>query len=303
MLVEKTGLDRTGIKELLAEYVESEPAGASLAPRLLGALIEYWAREKDHELRNDLFLDMVPHYALNIKTLIDLDRLKNRFIRIVAHDLSGPLNAIRGLSDILLTSGPGPLNEEQREYIETINSTSDGILSLVNELLDVSLIESGRLHLQIERGSLEKLIRERIQIHKLLAEGKAITLEAEYAELPDQSFDHNKIAQVIDNLLGNAIKFAPHDSRIFVSLNRKEGSALISVRDEGPGIHEQDQSIIFNEFEKLKAKPTGGEKCTGLGLAIAKKIVEAHHGTLRVESRAGSGSTFIFELPFEEDYE
>jgi len=241
--------------------------------------------------------------ASSIKTLIELDRLKNRFIRIVAHDLSGPLNAIRGLSDILLTAESGPLTEQQREYIQTINTASDGILSLVNDLLDISLIESGRLHLQKKSGSIEKLIRERIQIHKPLASKKGIVLEGEYAGLPDQSFDHNRIARVVDNLLGNAIKFSPHDSHIFISLSRKGRSAEVRVRDEGPGIVDEDQAIIFNEFEKLQAKPTSGEKCTGLGLAIAKKIVEAHRGILKVESRMGSGSTFIFELPLEDDNE
>lgn len=294
-------MEREQMQHLFIQYSQANQLERSLDSRLLGTLIEYWARERDHKLSNQLLYELVSHYSASIKVLVDHNTLKNKFLRVAAHDLSGPLSAIKGLSDILLAEVFGPLTDSQREYITTINAASDGILTLVNELLDVSLIESGRLRLSMSKGSLETLLRERVQIQRAIASDKEIVLQEDYFNLPNQTFDHNKIAQAIDNILGNAIKYSPFNSRILIQLERRGDMARISVRDEGPGVSETDRKIIFDEFKKLGTRTTGGEKSTGLGLAIAKRIVEAHRGTIGVTSYVGLGSEFYFELPLEDD--
>ncbi|MFP5212295.1 MAG: sensor histidine kinase [Acidobacteriota bacterium] len=285
------------IDELLTEYFSAGHARDNHSLKLLRTLLEYWAREKDHEIKSDLLNGLVVKHSLAIKNLVELDQLKNRFLGIAAHDLRSPLVSVRGLSEILLTEAVGPLNGEQREYLQMINTTADGMLKLVNDLLDVSVIESGRLELHMERAPLKKLIQERIRIHRVSAREKSVKLRGRLADLPDQCFDFQKIIQVVDNLLSNAVKFSPPGSSVVVTLKGAKGYAVVGVRDQGEGIPEEEQARIFCEFQMGSTKPTRGEVCTGLGLAIAKRIVEAHCGTLGINSRPGAGSVFCFTLP------
>jgi two-component system sensor histidine kinase/response regulator len=271
----------------------------STTNKMLITLLEYWAAEKDHELNNQLLNSLVTKYANSISKLVELNQLKNRFLGIAAHDLRNPLISIRGLSEILLTEATGPLTEVQKEYLTIMNTVSNNMLALVNSLLDISVIESGKLDLKIGPHSLEKIIKERIRIYRVLANEKMISLHERYSELPPQLFDANRLIQVIDNLLSNAIKFSPPGSNVYASLEKTGENVRVSVRDEGPGITEEDQSRLFEEFQRLKVQPTGGEKSTGLGLAIAKRIIEAHNGTLRADSQVGLGTTFSFTIPIE----
>jgi len=285
--------------ELITEFFNKAYGERILRSRLLSVLLEYWATEKDYELKNQLLNSLIAKHAASTRKLVELNQQKNRFMGIAAHDLRNHLTSIRGLSEILLSEASGPLTEEQREYLAVVHSASSGMLTLVNNLLDVSVIESGKLDLEKSGGSLKSLIEERIRIHKVLAKEKNISFVEALTDNGRQYFDPSKIAQVIDNLLSNAIKFSPRDCRIYVELSRQGNVSRVSVRDEGPGIPIDDQKIVFGEFHRLKAKPTGGEKSTGLGLAIAKKIVEAHGGTLEVESQVGAGATLSFTLPIE----
>lgn len=233
------------------------------------------------------------------RKLREVNDLKNKFLGIAAHDLRNPLVSIRGFSELLLSAAFGALTEEQKESLTTIYGAAEGMLSLVNDLLDVSIIEQGRLELQRQQASLKAVVEDRCRILKAVAQRKGITIHTELAEIPPAHFDPNRIAQVVDNIVGNAIKFSPPDARIWVTLSRGEGFARTSIRDEGPGISLEDQAKMFGEFQRLSARPTGGEKSTGLGLAIVKKIVEAHGGALEVQSQVGSGSTFSFKIPLE----
>jgi two-component system, sensor histidine kinase and response regulator len=286
------------INECITDYVQSECSPNLRPAKLLRTLLEFWALEKDYELKSDLLNSMAVKHALLMKNLVDLNHLKNKFLGIAAHDLRNPLISIRGLSEIILSEATGPLTPEQREYLCIVHSVSDGMLNLVNNLLDVSVIESGGLELQRGWGSLKDLIEERIRIHKVLAAEKGIMLHATLSELDRAHFfDAGKIAQVIDNLLSNAIKFSPHHANVFIGLVKTDEEVTVSIRDEGPGIPEEDQSRIFGEFQVSTSLPTGGEKSTGLGLAIAKRIVEAHKGVMGVRSRPGHGAQFHFTLP------
>jgi two-component system, sensor histidine kinase and response regulator len=273
------------------------------------ALLDHWAVLKDYELKHQLLKNLVLRYAtiernlaeLNSK-LVELNQLKNRFLGFAAHDLRNPLSSIRGLSEIMLTEMTGPLTEEQREFLSTIYAASRDMLALVNDLLDISVIESGRLDLKIQQDSMKTLIRERLRIFKLAAESKGIQFSTDFEDLPEVPFDRNRIAQVIDNLVGNAVKLAPAESTIEVRLWQQAGFAKVSVEDEGPGIAAEDQPLIFGEFQRIGGQNPSGEKGTGLGLAIAKRIIEAHRGYLEVRSTLGVGSTFSFAIPAEVEH-
>jgi signal transduction histidine kinase len=233
-----------------------------------------------------------------------LNEQKNKFLGIAAHDLRNPLASIRGFSELILGDASRPLNRHQKEFLGFIRSLSNEMLQLVNDLLDVSVIESGKVDLNLKTGSLRQLVGEWVRINRIIARKKKITIHQDLAKLPDCRFDPGRIAQVVDNLLSNAIKFSNPGSKINVSLKHKDarngGAATISVKDEGPGISPEDQVKLFGEFQKLSARPTGGEKSTGLGLSIVKKIVEAHNGAITVESTPGSGATFQVTLPLDE---
>ena len=233
------------------------------------------------------------------KQLLYLNDLKNKFLGIAAHDLRNPLTSIRGLSEILVGKAFGPLTAEQEEYLTIINTTSDEMLSLVNDLLDVSVIESGKLELRTAPGSLKDTLEERLKIITVIADRKGILIKTNLAPVPDVVFDSNRISQVIDNLVSNAIKFSPSNSTITITLAEAGNSVRMSVRDEGPGIPAEERARLFGEFQRLSAQPTAGEKSTGLGLAIVKKIIDAHQGVLEVESEVGKGSIFSFTMPLE----
>ena len=233
------------------------------------------------------------------KELAELSLLKNKFLGIAAHDMRNPLSAISGLIEVLLTTAFGPLTDEQKEYLTIINTTSNEMLFLVNNLLDVSVIESGKLELDVQPGSIEKLLLDRIRLSSFIAEKKRIVISYEAEDIPDIPFDSKRIAQVIDNLIGNAIKFSPIGSEIKVKSFRHDKMVSVCISDTGAGIPDEELSKLFNEFQPLSVKPTNNEKSTGLGLSIVKKIIDAHKGIIEVLSQVGVGSTFSFKLPLD----
>ena len=173
------------------------------------------------------------------------------------------------------------------------------MLTLLGDLLNISAIESGKLDLQVKTGSFKKLVEERVRMYQVMADKKNLATHLDIEEMAEFSFDPNRISQVIDNLLSNAIKFSPPGKDIYIWLGQKNGQAKFSVRDQGPGISPEDQDKLFKHFQKLKARPTADESSHGLGLAIAKKMVEAHKGKITVESQPGSGATFSFFIPLQ----
>jgi len=285
------------IKDLIQEHIVIEQSFNQYFTKLLKEMIVHRADERDDEVGSELLKTLVLRYAESECQLVELNNLKNKFLGIAAHDLRNPLTSIRGFSEILLEDGD-KLSEDQKEMITIIHDTGEQMLALVNDLLDVAVIESGKLQLQLVHGSLRDCVEERIKLCRLVAQKKNIRISSDLAgEVPAIEFDPNRIAQVIDNLIGNAIKFSPFDSHIFVTLELQDAAVKVSVKDEGPGISEEDRKKLFGDFQRLSARPTGGEKSTGLGLAIVKKIIEAHRGSLNVESKPGKGAVFSFELP------
>lgn len=228
--------------------------------------------------------------------LYELVQIKNKFIGIAAHDLRNPAISIRGFSELLLKGG-SPLTEEQREFISIIHSTSNNMLELLNDLLDLSQIESGRLDLKKRNGSLKALLEERLRLYRVQAGNKRITIQADLAEIGTFAFDHRRIGQALDNLISNAIKFSPPGTNVYITLTADEGTAIFSIHDQGPGIPQEEHGLLFNEFQRLSIRPTGSESSTGLGLAITKRIIDAHGGRVTFDSHVGIGSIFSFHLP------
>ncbi|AOY58711.1 MULTISPECIES: hybrid sensor histidine kinase/response regulator [Desulfococcus] len=229
--------------------------------------------------------------------LRESNEIKNKFLRIAAHDLRNPLAVIINIAQVLRSGLLRESPEKGDDLLMRIDQSARHMLSLVNDLLDVSIIESGHLKLSTAATSLNTLLTQRIQFAEHLAAKKQITIQTEIEEIPPFSFDPNRISQVIDNLISNAVKYSPKGSLVQVFLKRKDGKAWVFVRDQGPGISSEDQKRLFGEFQRLGSPPTDGEASTGLGLAIAKKIVEAHNGRIGVQSRIGSGAIFSFALP------
>ncbi|MHC4886257.1 MAG: hybrid sensor histidine kinase/response regulator [Planctomycetota bacterium] len=237
------------------------------------------------------------NYAAKLE---ELNEMKNHFLGIAAHDLRNPLSSIIGMSEILTGEDFGLSDVEREEFTQTIHTVANDMLTLVNDLLDVSVIESGELRIDREEACLQELIERRLQLQLPTAKHKNMSLTAELDNLPSFAFGADRIAQVIDNLVSNAIKYSEPGTAITLRLSAQGGRARFAVTDQGPGLSEEDQKLLFGNFQKLSAMPTGGERSTGLGLAIVKKIVEAHGGCMDVQSRLGEGSTFAFEIPVEE---
>jgi len=229
-----------------------------------------------------------------------LNNLKNEFLGIAAHDLRSPIANIYSLSDLLLEDAVGRLSEQHLFYLSTMRSLSDFMLRMLNDLLDITSIESGHLHLSMERTDLPALVSQAVLLNSLHASRKRIQLEwTPPASFPMALLDPAKIVQAIHNLISNAIKYSPSDSTVRVDLQASAIRWRFSVLDSGPGVPPAERERLFKPFSRLTAKPTDGEKSTGLGLAIVHKVLTAHGGQTGVEDRPDGqpGSSFFIEAP------
>jgi len=227
-----------------------------------------------------------------------LNELKNKFLGIAAHDLRNPISIINMYSASIMKYFNTNLTNEQVDFISIIHRTSVFMLSLVDDFLDISTIEAGQLILKIEPHDYQAMVSEIVRLNRIIARNKEITLVFE----PGPSFSHvyldsRRIEQVLNNLISNAIKYSPPGATIRVTLEATEKEVITCVCDQGPGIPAAELTGIFDEFYRPSTVSTAGEKQTGLGLAIARKIVKAHDGTIGVSSEENAGSRFYFTLP------
>jgi signal transduction histidine kinase len=223
---------------------------------------------------------------------------KNKFLGMAAHDLRNPLASIRRLAEFLRDGVVGGLTSEQRDLIATICTASQEMLHVVNELPDVATIEAGELKLHLEPTDLADIVEKAAYVVNIDAAKKQTRVALAPMDRPvNANVDPNKIRQVVDNLLSNAVKFSPPGSFITVELDATAGGHTIAVRDQGPGIPESERDRLFKDFDRTSVKPTGGEKSTGLGLAICRKIVDAHHGTISAENLPTRGCVFRVTFP------
>ena len=223
---------------------------------------------------------------------------KSEFLANMSHELRTPLNAIIGFSEVLSDRMFGEVNEKQAEYLKDIHESGRHLLSLINDILDLSKIEAGRMELEVSTFHLPSalsnamtLIRERAQRH-----GIQLGLEVD-EQLAEYSGDERKFKQIMLNLLSNAVKFTPDGGQVDVSAKRLNGKVEVAVRDTGIGIAPEDQAAVFEEFRQVGRDKMRTAEGTGLGLALTKRFVELHGGAIRLDSTPGKGSTFTVSLP------
>ena len=223
---------------------------------------------------------------------------KSEFLANMSHELRTPLNAIIGFSEVLLERMFGELNEKQDDYLKDIFTSGKHLLSLINDILDLSKIEAGRMELDLTdfdaaqalRNAMT-LVRERAQTH-----GIGLTLDAD-PRIGEIRADERKFKQILLNLLSNAVKFTPDGGKVVVRATLNDGGMEVAVSDTGVGISAEDQLVVFDEFKQVGRDYTNKAEGTGLGLALSKRFVELHGGSLRLESEPGAGSTFTFTIP------
>jgi signal transduction histidine kinase/ActR/RegA family two-component response regulator len=225
-------------------------------------------------------------------------RHKSEFLANMSHELRTPLNAIIGFSDVLLEKMFGELNERQEEYLQDILSSGHHLLSLINDILDLSKVEAGKMELEPTVFNLRELLEGSLVMVKERALTHGLMLSLDIGEDIDTFIgDERKVKQVLFNLLSNAVKFTPDKGKVSVTATKTDGVVQVVVRDTGIAIAAEDQRRIFEAFQQVGKGMVGKPEGTGLGLALTKKFVELHGGQIWVESTLGQGSTFTFTLP------
>ena len=240
----------------------------------------------------------------------EVDRMKSEFVSLVSHELRTPLTSIKGYVDLLLDGDAGELTEEQQEYLSIIKNNADRLIALINDLLDVSRIESGKIELQRGPLDLSRLIHGVADSLRpsIEAKGQHLTLDLEGGHelsqagrdstlLPTVFADADRVTQILINLLSNAYKYTPAGGSISVRAYTEGDDVRVDVQDTGIGLSTEEQSQIFTRFFRARNRTTQEVGGTGLGLPIARSLVEMHGGKITVSSSPGQGSTFSFTLP------
>jgi signal transduction histidine kinase len=297
---------RNGVARFYEELmrINNEQANALRAALKDAALQTRGQGERDERLYDELshlnneLATAQRELARKNAELARLNEQKNQFLGIAAHDLRNPLEVILTYSEFLLEDAAPVLAPEQTDLIHTIRSSSEFMLRLVEDLLDVTRIEAGRLELDLAPADLPALVAANVRRNRVLAAKKGIEVSLQtQGEIPRMKLDVAKIEQVLDNLIGNAVKFSLPGSPVEVRLDTQGDQVILAVRDQGPGIPAELLGRLFEPFTRAHARGTGGEKGAGLGLAIVKRIVTGHGGEIRVESEPGRGATFQVFLP------
>jgi len=225
-------------------------------------------------------------------------KYKSEFLANMSHELRTPLNSLLILSKLLADNPQGNLNDKQTEFARTINSAGSDLLSLINDILDLSKIEAGRMELDASRFDVSTAISNALTLVRERAQRHGIALHQQVdPQLGDIVADERKFKQILLNLLSNAVKFTPDGGRIAVDARCVDGAAQIAVADTGIGIAPEDQATVFEEFRQVGADYTRKQEGTGLGLALTRRFVELHGGRIWLESVPGRGSTFTFTIP------
>ncbi len=240
-----------------------------------------------------------------IKANTDLQRLYDKqkeFTSTVSHELRTPLASIKMALDIILSGTPGPVNKDQSDFLGRAKSNVDRLNRLINDILDLSKMEAGKIVMKMEPGDLNQTVHESLEPQKNVAQGKGLKLECRVdPSLPPVIFDRDRILQVLYNLVGNAIKFTDQGSVcVIVGVDRVRNVVTVCVEDTGPGISSEDMGKLFEKFQQLEGPLNQKAGGTGLGLAICKTIIECHAGKIWVESEQGKGSRFCFLIPLVE---
>jgi signal transduction histidine kinase/HAMP domain-containing protein len=258
-------------------------------------LLKTFARQAVIAIQNLRLFKEIQEKSLQLELA---NRHKSEFLANMSHELRTPLNAIIGFSEALLEKMFGDINEKQEDYLKDIHSSGQHLLSLINDILDLAKVEAGRMELNLGTFDLPAaidnaltLIRERAMRHGI---GLSVEVDSRLGEL---NADERKLKQILLNLLSNAVKFTAEGGKIKVGARQIDDMVEIAVSDTGIGIALEDQAAVFEEFKQVGSNYTRKAEGTGLGLALTRKLVELHGGTIRLESAPGKGSTFSFTLP------
>jgi PAS domain S-box-containing protein len=227
--------------------------------------------------------------------LRELDVMKDEFVALVSHELRTPLTSIQGYTELILDGIAGEINDEQREMLAAVDRSSARLFRLINDLLFVAQVNAGQLSVAIEDVDLASVARESIADARKRAATAQVSLAFESDLTPTVRADRARLAQVFDNLISNAIKFTPPGGRVGLTISMVGDEAIVVVTDSGMGMTQEDQQRLFTRFFRTEA--AAKIQGTGLGLSITKAIVDAHHGSISVESEVGTGTTFTFTVP------
>jgi len=231
-----------------------------------------------------------------------LNEEKNRFLGMAAHDLRKPIGLVISYSEFLMEEAEDSLNQEQMGFLNTILRSSNFMKRLVDDFLDVSAIEAGRFDLDPQPASVDAVLSQSLKINSLQAARKGVHLALDCSSGSSMVYmDAPKIEQVITNLVSNAIEHTDSGTQVLITLLVDHEALRFSVKDEGPGIPAEEMARLFKPFQKTSTRKTGGEKSTGLGMVISRKIIEAHGGEIRIDSVEGEGTTVYFKIPIERD--
>ncbi|MGC8837381.1 MAG: GAF domain-containing protein [Anaerolineae bacterium] len=229
---------------------------------------------------------------------IEADRAKSEFVSTVSHELRTPMTSIKGYTDLLLMGAVGELNPQQHHFLEVIKSNADRLTGLINDLLDISRIETGRLRLDLQPMQVQEVVEEVVGSLRGRAEAKGLRVRVDVPQgLPAVMADRDRITQVVLNLMDNAVRYTPEGGEIAVRVELADEVLLVHVQDTGIGIAPEEQGRIFERFYRSEDARVQETEGTGLGLAIVKSLVEMHGGRVWVESELGKGSTFSFTIP------
>lgn len=236
---------------------------------------------------------------------VEVDRLKTEFVSTVSHELRTPMTSIKGYADLMLMGAAGQLTSPQLKYMEVIKNNANRLHMLVNDLLDISRIETGKTELELRPLDMSQLVEQIVSGHlngRLQHEAKQLTIHTHVEpSLPLVNADHQRVTQIVTNLVDNAINYTPDGGEIHITLSAKNGNLVTSVRDTGIGITKENLEKIFDRFYRAEDEFVQKVSGTGLGLAIVRSLIEMHDGTISVESSPGAGSTFKFNLPIVSD--
>jgi GAF domain-containing protein/anti-sigma regulatory factor (Ser/Thr protein kinase) len=258
-------------------------------------LVESFARQAAIAIENVRLFKEIQEKSAQLEVA---NRHKTEFLANMSHELRTPLNAIIGFSEVLLQRMFGELNPQQADYLEDVMSSGRHLLTLINDILDLSKIEAGRMELEAAPFSLVAALNNAVTLVRERAMSHGIRLELDVApELDTMVADERKLKQVVVNLLTNAVKFTPDGGTVSLRAARENGEVRLSVHDTGIGIAPEDQERIFEEFQQATHQGDQSREGTGLGLTLSKRMVELHGGTLSVSSTPGKGSTFTVALP------
>ncbi len=229
--------------------------------------------------------------------LLELDRLKDEFVALVSHELRTPLTSIRGYLELVLDGEAGAVTDEQRQFLGIVERNANRLLDLVGDLLFLAQIEAGKLSLEVGSVDFAAVAAESVETARPLAEEKQITLTLATSPVPPLAGDKTRLAQLLDNLVSNAVKFTPEGGRVDVRASASRGKAILEVRDTGMGIPAEEQEHVFERFFRTTRATERAIQGTGLGLAISKAIVHAHGGQITLASSDGEGAIFRVTLP------